>query len=78
MFPPAIYEGLFFSTFLLVFVLGRVLANSHSYRSEVESTWGKTETISPKIRNETKVATLSTLILHSFGIPSRTIRQEEK
>jgi hypothetical protein len=31
----------------------------------------KTETISPKIRKETRVPTLLTLILHSPGIPNQ-------
>jgi hypothetical protein len=32
----------------------------------------KTETISPKIRNETRVPTISTTIHHSPGIPSQS------
>jgi hypothetical protein len=31
----------------------------------------KTENISPKVKNETRVSTLSTLIQHSLGIPSQ-------
>jgi hypothetical protein len=38
----------------------------------------KIETISPKIRNETRVPTIPTSIQHSTGIPSRAIRQEEE
>jgi carbonic anhydrase len=33
---------------------------------------GKTETISSKDRNETRVSTLPTLIQYSFGIPSQS------
>jgi hypothetical protein len=39
---------------------------------------GKTETISSKVRKETRVSTPSTLTQRSFGIPARTIRQEEE
>jgi hypothetical protein len=35
---------------------------------------GKTETTSPKIRNETKVSTLPTPIQHSPGISSQSIK----
>jgi hypothetical protein len=38
----------------------------------------KTETISPKIKNETRVPTIPTPIQHSPGIPAREIRQEEE
>jgi hypothetical protein len=40
--------------------------------------WGKAETISPKVRNETKVSTLPTLTQHSSGILARTRRQEKE
>jgi hypothetical protein len=40
--------------------------------------WGKTEAISSKVRNETRVSTLSTLIQQSVGIPSQSIKQEEE
>jgi hypothetical protein len=33
---------------------------------------GKTETISPKVRNETRVPTLPTSIQHSSGIPTQS------
>jgi hypothetical protein len=36
------------------------------------------KTISPNIRNETRVPTLRTPIQHSPGIPSQSIRQEEE
>jgi hypothetical protein len=39
---------------------------------------GKTETISPKIRNEERVPTLPTPIHRSPGILTRAIRQEER
>jgi hypothetical protein len=39
---------------------------------------GKTETISTKVRNEKRVFTLSTLIQHSFVIPSHTIKRERR
>jgi hypothetical protein len=38
----------------------------------------KTETIFPKVRNETRVPTLSTPIQHSPRILARAIRQEEE
>jgi hypothetical protein len=36
-FPPAVYEGSFFSTSLPTFVGGGVLDGNHSNRIEVES-----------------------------------------
>jgi hypothetical protein len=39
---------------------------------------GKTETISAKVRNETRMPTLSTPIQHSLGIPSQNNKQKEK
>jgi hypothetical protein len=38
----------------------------------------KTETISLKIRNDTMMSTLSTLIQHSTEFPARAIKQEEE
>jgi hypothetical protein len=37
MFPPAVYEGFFFPTASSTFVVGGVLDDSYSDRSEVES-----------------------------------------
>jgi hypothetical protein len=34
--------------------------------------WGKAETLSHKVRNETRVSTVSILIQHNFGIPSQS------
>jgi hypothetical protein len=39
---------------------------------------GKTETISSKVRNETRVSILSTLIQHRLGIPSQSSKKEEE
>jgi hypothetical protein len=36
---------------------------------------GKTETISPKVRNETRILTLPTPTQHSLGIPSNKARR---
>jgi hypothetical protein len=33
---------------------------------------GKIETISSNVKNETRIATLSTLIQHSLGIPNQS------
>jgi hypothetical protein len=43
--------------------------------------WGKTETISSKVWNETRVSTLYTLIQHSHGVPGqshKTIRRNKR
>jgi hypothetical protein len=39
---------------------------------------GKTETISPKVRNETRMPTLTTSIKHSPEFLARSIRQKEE
>jgi hypothetical protein len=39
---------------------------------------GKTETISSKVRNETEVSTLPTLIQHSTWTPSQSNKAREK
>jgi hypothetical protein len=39
---------------------------------------GKTENITSKVRNKSRVSTLSTLIQHSSGILVRALRQEEE
>jgi hypothetical protein len=36
------------------------------------------ETISSKVRNNSKVASFFTLIQYNFGIPVRTVRQDEE
>ena len=38
--------------------------------SKHHSQWWKTESISSKIRNKTRMSTLTTIIQHSFGSPS--------
>ena len=38
----------------------------------------KTESIPPKIRNKTRVSILTTIIQHSFGIPSYGNQKKEK
>ena len=38
--------------------------------SKHHTQWWKTESISTKIRNKTRMSTLATIIQHSFGIPS--------
>jgi hypothetical protein len=40
--------------------------------------WRKTETKSPKIRNETSVLTIPTPIQHVLELPAREIRQDEE
>jgi hypothetical protein len=40
--------------------------------------WGKTKNISSKVRNETRVFTLPSLIQHSLGIPSQNNKKEEE
>ena len=45
--------------------------------SKHDSQWWKAESIPPKIRNKTKVSTLTTIIQHNFGCPSYS-NQEEK
>jgi hypothetical protein len=46
---------------------------------QLHAKWGKTEIISSKVRNETRVSTLFTLIQHSPGVPSQSnVRQEEE
>jgi hypothetical protein len=39
--------------------------------SQRHTKWGKTETISSKVRNERRVSTHPTLIQHGFRIPSQ-------
>jgi hypothetical protein len=39
---------------------------------------GETETISSKVRNETRVLILPTSIHHSPGIPIQSIKEEEE
>jgi hypothetical protein len=52
----------------------------HNKKNCCHTKWRKTENISSKTRNETKVSTLSTLIQHSHGIPSQInkIRRRNK
>ena len=38
----------------------------------------KIESISPKVRNKTRVPTLTTTIQHSFGILATAIREEKE
>jgi hypothetical protein len=38
----------------------------------------KAENISSKVRNETRVTTLSTLIQHNFGVPSQRNKTERR
>jgi hypothetical protein len=38
----------------------------------------KTETISSKVRNETRLSTFSTLTQYSFGIPNQSNKQEQE
>jgi hypothetical protein len=40
--------------------------------SQHHTKWEKNESISSKVRNETRVSNLSTFIQHSFGIPSKS------
>jgi hypothetical protein len=40
--------------------------------------WGKTETISSKVRNETKAYSLPTLIQYGTGIPSQSNKAKER
>jgi hypothetical protein len=40
--------------------------------SQHHTKWRKTETMSSKVRNETWVSTLSTIIQHCLGIPSQS------
>jgi hypothetical protein len=40
--------------------------------SQHHTKWGKTETISSKVRNETRVSTFSTLIKYGLGNPSQS------
>ena len=39
--------------------------------------WGKTESISPKVRNKTRVPTLTTTIQHTFGSFSHSREEKE-
>jgi hypothetical protein len=39
---------------------------------------GKTETISPEVRNKTRVPTLPTPILHNLGIPSQSSKARRR
>jgi hypothetical protein len=48
------------------------------YICQTYSLWGKTETISPKVRNETRMPTLPTPIQHGPGIPSQSNKEEEE
>ena len=41
------------------------------------SQWQKTERISPKIRNKTRVSTFTTIIQHSSGSPSYSNQRKE-
>jgi hypothetical protein len=40
--------------------------------------WEKTKTISSKVRNETRMSTLSTLIQHCLGIPNQSNYMERR
>ena len=42
------------------------------------SQWRKTESISSKIRNKTRLPTLTTIIQHSFGGPSHGNQRRKK
>ena len=39
---------------------------------------GEKQSIPPKIRNKTRVSTLTTVIQHSFGSPSTAVREEKE
>ena len=40
--------------------------------------WSKTESISSKIRNRTRMSTLTTIIQHSFGSPSHSNQRRKR
>ena len=46
--------------------------------SKHHSQWWKTESISSKIRNKTRIATLATFIQHSFGSTSHRFQRRKK
>ena len=46
--------------------------------SKHHSQWWKTESISPKIRNETRMSTLTTIIQHSFRSPSHSNQKRKR
>ena len=46
--------------------------------SKHHTQWWKTETISTKIRNETRVSSLATLIQHNFGSPTHGNQRRQR
>ena len=46
--------------------------------SKHHSQWWKTESISSKIRNKTRMSTLTTIIQHSFGSPSHSNQRRKR
>ena len=46
--------------------------------SKHHSQWWKTESISSKIRNKTRMSTLTTIIQHSFGSPSHSYQRRKR
>jgi hypothetical protein len=55
----------------------RAIHISHTF-SQHCTKWGKTEIISFKVRNNTRVSILPTLIQHSTEIPCQNIRQDNE